>query len=455
MAVPGNLGFETVGGADGMADLWAVRGKVTGCARLGFGPAVTVGPAVDPHAFNGAGWTKTGVTVAADASTDPDGNPTADQLTATAVVSYHTAEQPSTNLAAGGCYGIACYVRKVTNNYAALVWGAGTADESVAIFDLVNGRVASTSRSGSISKASASIFAVGSSVWFLVTLYVTTSAAITGIKPAVALSNGTALSYFGGNLRIAAWGAAVFDMPRESFEAFERAWSNDDFLVTLTIPASAYPSTFLTSFVDPVGFEAFESGWANFPYLLALATSAAATFDTTPETVEDFEDEWGATPFYTTIPGAVAATFDAGAEAFEDFEDAWLTSPWITTFVGTRADFDGDSFHPVGNPEDFEEVIRDHVFTVDVTANNLVSAGHGFANGTTVYVVQPDGGDLPSAFNPTIRYFVDNVTGNTFQLTTTFPGGTPPTLGDPGIGTQRVRGDPSRYWNELGYNPTI
>lgn len=441
-----DLGFETMGGAAGMADGWHVRGKFSAAEILGFGPTPTVGPVADPNAFGGTGWTQTGITITADSTTDPDGATTADTLLEQGVAGIHADELPAEDLAQGARYGLSCFFKIGTRTFSALAWGLGTADESAAIFDLTNGRVASTSRGGSISKASASIFALGSSGWFLATLYVTTSAAITGIKPAVTLSDGTALSYAGtGGLDVYAWGAAVFDLPRESFDAFERAWSNDDFLATLTIPDSAYPSTFLTAFVDPEGFEAFESAWSNFPFYSTISIGASASFDTVPQSVEDFEIEWGATPFYTTIPGAVAATF--AGDSFENFD--WLSL--ITTFAGTLATFDGDVPE---NVEDFEEVIRDKSFEVDTIANNLVSAGHGLLNDQTVYVLRPYGGDIPSAFNPTIRYFVVNRTANTFQLAET-SGGTPPTLGDEGIGDQAVRGDPSRYWNETGYNPTL
>lgn len=457
MPAPTNLGFETIGAVAGMADGWHLRGKCTAVEILGFGPAVTVGPVTEPNAFGGGtAWTKTGLTVTTNVGPDPDGNTTADRLTATATTGIHAAERPSENLASGGRYGVACWFRRVTSLYAALAWGVGTANESVAIFDLTKGRVVSTTRSGSISKASASILAFGTGGWFLATLYVATSAAITGIKPAVALSNGSALSYLGAGESANVWGAAVFDMPREGFEAFERAWLNDDFLATLTIPASAYPSTFQTSFVDPEGFEAFESGWSNFPFYSTISASAAATFDTPPEAVENFETEWNNVPFYSTISGAVAATFGTTTpEAFESFAADWLTSPWEATIaVAVEAGFDGDSFHPVDNPEDFEEVIRDRVYTVDVMANNLVSASHGLVNGTTIYTVKPYGGELPSAFNPTIRYFVVNAATSTLQLSETV-GGVPVTLGDPGIGEQKLRGDPARFWNELGYNTTL
>jgi hypothetical protein len=455
MPAPGNLGFETMGAAVGMADGWLVRGRSSAVEILGFGPNVTVGPIVAPvNLADPTTWTPTGATISGGAAADPDGQPTAYTIDAASGTALHGVENTTVALANGGRYGFACFVKPRASTWAALVLGAGTANETFAIVDLTVDaeRVLLVSKGTGIAKASASIFKVANG-WSLVTLYVETNAAIL-VKPGIFLPSDTALVCNAFGRRLYAWGAAIFDLPREGFEAFERAWLNDVFLRTLTIPDSAYPSTFLTSFPSPVGFEAFESGWGNFPFYSTISTSASATFDAgTPEVVEDLEEEWGATPFYTTIPGPVAATFDVSIpEAPEDFEDDWLTSPWITTLPApVLADFDGDLGE---GAEDFEEVMRDKVYSVDVGANNLVSASHGLIDGQTLYVVRPSGGELPSAFNATIRYFVVNSAPNTFQLAETL-GGTPPTLGDPGIGVQKVRGDPSRYWNELDYNSTI
>lgn len=449
-----NLGFETLGGAAGMAEGWHVRGRFSAVEIAAFGPVPTIGIA-QPHELDGMTWTPSGVTVSGDVDDDPDGATTADRLTETATTSTHADLPGFSDLVEDTSYGLSCWLKNETRGYAALAWGLGTGNETSAIFDLVNCRVVSVSRSGSISEASATIFELGSTGWMLATLYVTTDATILSIRSAIMLSNGTALSYAGNIANtILAWGVALYDLPREPFEAFERAWGNDDFLSTLTIPTSAYPSTFLTSFASPEGFEAFESAWTNFPFYTTIVLSASATFDTTPEALEDFEEDWNNSPFYTTISGAVAATFDTSPENFEDFEDNWLTSSWVTTIPApVLATFDGDIPEAF---EDFEEVRLDEVYTIDIAGGNLVNPSHGLAVDDTIYVVAPAGGVLPAGLNPTVRYFVVVIGAmfDTFQISTT-EGGTPIGFTDIGVGVQRYRSDPARFWNEGGYNSTL
>jgi hypothetical protein len=116
------------------------------------------------------------------------------------------------------------------------------------------------------------------------------------------------------------------------------------------------------------------------------------------------------------------------------------------------ATFDGAGGAPL--VEDFEEVVLDKIFTVDAATDTFTSNGHGLVNNDTGYIVPPAGGAFPTPLNPTVRYFVIASAANTFQLSLT-QGGAAINITDAGIGIQRFRGDPARYWNETGFNATL
>ena len=112
----------------------------------------------------------------------------------------------------------------------------------------------------------------------------------------------------------------------EAIERFEAAWStNEGFVFAFADP---YDPLELEQAQWNTGalataFEGFEVEWStNESFSFTIGNTAAASFDTAPESFEDFEDEWGG---YDLAMGSVSfASFDNGsAEAFEDFEEVW------------------------------------------------------------------------------------------------------------------------------------
>ncbi len=455
MPAPGNLSFEDAGGASGFADRWSVRGRSSADRLAAFGPAATVGPMPDPNALDAAAWVALNgeANVTDDATADPDGGTTADLLSDTTTPDYHAIEHDAVALADEGSFGLAAFLKFGDEVHGGLAFGLDTADEAFAVFDLTDGFVVTTSRSGSISKVSAAIFDVGDG-WFLCELHVATSAAIAAIKPAVLLANLAGdLVYAGsGGGIVYVWGVALFDDPRSTHEGFE-AWSVHD--VALVVGVDAVPATFETSFVDPEGFEAFESAWSNYPHQTTLSSAASLSFDEdgTPENFEDFEELWGTT-LATTLSGQVAASFDEDGtpENFEDFEDGWLASPFATTLSGqVAAVWSGDFAFAA---ESFEEVYPDRVYTVDPGTDVFTSVAHGYVATTQLFVVQPDGGNLPTGLNPTVRYWPVTITTNTFQLSLA-SGGVAVNVTDAGVGIQSIRSDPAMHWNGPSINETL
>jgi len=155
----------------------------------------------------------------------------------------------------------------------------------------------------------------------------------------------------------------------EAIERFEAAWStNEGFVFAFADP---YDPLELEQAQWNTGalataFEGFEVEWStNESFSFTIGNTAAASFDTAPESFEDFEDEWGG---YDLAMGSVSfASFDTAPESFEDFEDEWGGYDLAMGSV-SFASFDNGSAEAF---EDFEEVWS-YVFDVAITS---VAAG--------------------------------------------------------------------------------
>jgi len=155
--------------------------------------------------FDNVIWTKTNVTVTADATTAPDGTLTADKIVADTFSGAHFLYQPVT-VTVGDVGVMALWCKKSEYNFVQLFSGAGMSTLTWVNFDLANGTVGNSG-----ADASGSIYG-GQNGWYLcVATYTKTSATTTAYFEACPLatdSTSRATTYTGdGTSGIYIWGA--------------------------------------------------------------------------------------------------------------------------------------------------------------------------------------------------------------------------------------------------------
>jgi hypothetical protein len=121
--------------------------------------------------FDNAVWTKTGVTVTANATTSPDGTTNADRATANGASGPHVVQLQFTYTAVA--HTLSVYAKKDTNNFVQLRFGASAAANGFANFDLDAGTVGTVGAGLS----AASITPAGNG-WYRCTITGTTTAAV-------------------------------------------------------------------------------------------------------------------------------------------------------------------------------------------------------------------------------------------------------------------------------------
>lgn len=119
--------------------------------------------------FDNAGWTKTGASVTANATTSPDGTANADRLTADGILTNHSAQQTVTYTAAA--HTLSVYAKRDTNNFVQVRFGVAASAQGFVNFDLNAGTVGTIGATVS----SASITPAGNG-WYRCAITATTAA---------------------------------------------------------------------------------------------------------------------------------------------------------------------------------------------------------------------------------------------------------------------------------------
>lgn len=458
---PGNLGFETSGAGAGRAQGWILASKAAtrlGCAFRATelsGGSDPGAPIAAPNAFGDATWTAHNASVQSDFAAAPDGTMTADRIRDDAVNATHFLDLTTTrNFLIGKTYTFGFFHKASQDppplspridfgggNIIAVVPAAGTA----LVVDVAT-------PAGPVSRVSAQAIELANG-WALISMSFTMGSSVSA-KPGIAfMTSATTSAYAGAIHGHLAWGAFLYEGDLLAAEDFENSWQLSAYLLTLIVGVSGTQAVFDDATVTLKSYEAFERAWSNTNYLLEIVGSYAG-FGTGLEAFDGFETEW-AVGYATTISGGVACLFntigpDATNAAFEDFDGGWADGYEVTgpdTVVGI---FDGANAE---NYEDFEEAINDFVYTVDSATDVFTAPAHGQPNGTVLYVVNV-GGAFPSPLLKTLGYFVINTAANTLKLSLT-AGGAAIDILDGGTGSQIFRADPSRYWYGPDFNPTI
>ena len=121
--------------------------------------------------FDNAGWTKTGASVTANATTSPDGTANADRLIADGLLTNHVAQQTVTYTAAA--HTLSVYAKRDTNNFVQVRFGVAASAQGFVNFDLNAGTVGTIGATVS----SASITPAGNG-WYRCAITATTAAAV-------------------------------------------------------------------------------------------------------------------------------------------------------------------------------------------------------------------------------------------------------------------------------------
>ena len=156
--------------------------------------------------------------------------------------------------------------------------------------------------------------------------------------------------------------------------------------------------------------ERFERAWgsAGMSFLGDFSASEPAAFSGLDE--ERFETGWGAVEL--VLPSsAVTASFDG--EDFEDFEEHWGTA---TAFTLVSAVFAGGVTR-----EDFEEIGLEAI-SVDISADAVELDLTPAVPLLDDLRVRFEGGSLPNGITAGVWYFLVNVSGKEFQISTTLAG---------------------------------
>jgi hypothetical protein len=139
--------------------------------------------ALQSQAFDNAAWTKSGVTVTANATTAPDGTATGDLLTAIAGNSAHNVTQAGNVLASATNVSVAFDFKKGTHGFAFIDLVASGNNYAAAVFDVGAGALGETSvgsGSGAVVSRTIEPSPVGSG-WYRCTLV----ANVTGANPTI------------------------------------------------------------------------------------------------------------------------------------------------------------------------------------------------------------------------------------------------------------------------------
>lgn len=157
-------GFEPVTEPD-----WAtvsIFADADGLGRRTLVPWQRTNIALQSQTLDNATWTKTNVTVTADATAAPDGTATADKVAETAVTGAHNATQ---SIALGvGVHTFSVYAKAAERTRVALqIFSA--ADNSIAQFDLATGTMLGAAGGGTATGISATCVPAGNG-WFRLTL---------------------------------------------------------------------------------------------------------------------------------------------------------------------------------------------------------------------------------------------------------------------------------------------
>jgi hypothetical protein len=479
--LPTNLDFETPGGALGSMDAWAIASGNSGGDPIwlaaGWNQYENTGnPAADPNVpflgpndFKGVNgfWTEHNTNVDTDFFLSPDGTVDADRLRDNLVNIAHWVDETAgpRPFKAGVRYtfgfhwkwstvapGIGPRIDFGGGNVVGLTSDVGASLPSI--------QLRSTVPLGPVESLSGEVTDTGSG-WINVALSFVLSVD-TAARPGFGFLAGGPEVYAGTLNGSYIWGAYIYAGELTAAEDFEFAWASGTYAFALVLGTNALGALFGNGTTIQTAVDSFEGGWGNAPYYIALDSSLteAAIWDAgdADDAIDTFDVGEGWDVFYTNtlIDGvnATAAEFDiAGVdETFDSFEvDAGWDATYSTILSGpVVATFD----QPVGeNFEDFEETVRDVLYTVDFTTDTMTATAHGLTNNTVVRVINV-GGAFPGPLVRTLNYFVVNVAANTFQLSLT-SGGAAINITDNGTGDQYVRGAADRYWWGPDFNPTI
>jgi len=155
--------------------------------------------------FNNATWNKNAASVTANSTTAPDGNTTADTLTADGSLNTHFVSQ-ATSVTSGSSYSFSLYAKKNSNNFIQLVFPVVTFGlNSWANFDLNSGVVGSIG-----SSATASITNVGNG-WYRCNITATASATGSNSNLIVLVNSASSLRAESNSLSTSVflWGAQL------------------------------------------------------------------------------------------------------------------------------------------------------------------------------------------------------------------------------------------------------
>jgi hypothetical protein len=263
-----------------------------------------------------------------------------------------------------------------------------------------------------------------------------------GALPAIVLS---ANGYAAGN---ATGAQECLDLIHLSFDA--------KLLLTQSVTeAATYASALL---LPPPPRETFEVGWSgNESYLFTFSGGEAAGYNSGAQSFEAFEQDWANNAFELVFVGGDLedGLFSEGpAETFDvDWDNNAFALSWTTpSGLVSAASYDG-ALAPQAF-EDFEQALADIDFTVNPSSDVFTAPVHGMPNGTTIYIANGTGGDIPAGTNKHLVYFVISTATNTYQLSLT-SGGSAIDVGDAGTGQSNTTGDPARYWVSADFLTTI
>ena len=147
------------------------------------------------NAFDNAAWTKTNVTVTANAAAAPDGSTTADKIAETATTGVHTVQQSVAKLAQAQSWTWSISLDGVERGFAYVLMGDGGSNFARCIVNLTTGAITSTSTGGTYTGATFAAVADGS--FWRATIVATTGAESTVVGSAGPALDATTFSYAG------------------------------------------------------------------------------------------------------------------------------------------------------------------------------------------------------------------------------------------------------------------
>lgn len=227
------------------------------------------------------------------------------------------------------------------------------------------------------------------------------------------------------------------------FEAFDGGWSGNELYISGFSDPPNLTEIFPVEFNGPdfQSFEHFETKWlGNEGFLFAEGSTAAATY---PGAVENFETGWGNTTFQFVMGPTNQAVYDVVFEGMENFEEEWANDSFQYVLGSAQT---ADYYQTSGyDREDFEQVVDEHIFTVDPTTDTFTSIAHGYTTAVRV-TFRNENGRLPEGLQPdTIYVVLAGYTPNTFQVSGV-PAGPPINILDNGTGTHFANNNPVNYW---------